>query len=69
MEIVTTRLPMGSKLTIAIKTERAVNGKSCTMYFLGIGGQLSALKVSLSKASMSEMNAIKEGVMILLSTE
>ncbi len=68
MEIVTTRLPMGSRHTIAINKESPVNGKNCITIFQGIGGQLSALKDSSSKACMLGTKAIKVRLMILPST-
>jgi hypothetical protein len=68
VEVVTTLLPMASRYTFALCKVKTANGKSCIIDFQAVGILPCALKVSLSKACMSEMNGIKGAGMILLST-
>ena len=51
-EGVMTQPQMGSRHIFAIIKDKTVNGKNYIMNFQVIGDQLSALKVSLSKACM-----------------
>jgi hypothetical protein len=67
VEVVTTLLQMALRYTFALFKEKTANGKSCIINFQGVGILLCVLKVSLSKACMSETNGIKGAGMILLS--